>query len=58
MLSGSNGSFVVALRSGVVRGGRVSVYAGAGIVRDSRPEAEYDETELKMRAVLGTLAGA
>jgi anthranilate/para-aminobenzoate synthase component I len=29
-----------------------------GIVRDSRPDAEYDETELKMRAVLGTLAGA
>ncbi|MBK7155664.1 MAG: isochorismate synthase [Sandaracinaceae bacterium] len=53
-----DGSFVVALRSGVVRGGRVSVYAGAGIVRDSRPDAEYDETELKMRAVLGTLAGA
>lgn len=53
-----DGSFVVALRSGVVRGACVSVYAGAGIVRDSRPEAEYDETELKMRAVLGTLAGA
>ncbi|MCA9535745.1 MAG: isochorismate synthase [Myxococcales bacterium] len=53
-----DGSFVVALRSGVVRGARVSVYAGAGIVRDSRPDAEYDETELKMRAVLSTLSGA
>ncbi|MCA9575812.1 MAG: isochorismate synthase [Polyangiales bacterium] len=53
-----DGSFVVALRSGVVHDGRVSVYAGAGIVRDSRPDAEYDETELKMRAVLGTLSGA
>jgi menaquinone-specific isochorismate synthase len=53
-----DGSFVVALRSGVVRGGSVSLYAGAGIVRDSRPDAEYDETELKMRAVLSTLSGA
>ena len=50
-----DGEFVVALRSGVVQGNRVYVYAGAGIMGDSDPAAEYAETELKMRALLGAL---
>ncbi len=50
-----DGAFVVALRSGVVRGDRVFVYAGAGIMEGSDPLAEYDETALKMQALLGAL---
>jgi isochorismate synthase len=50
-----DGAFVVALRSGVLRGDHVYVYAGAGIVRGSEPAAEYEETALKMQALLGAL---
>ncbi|MBC7171649.1 MAG: isochorismate synthase [Polyangiaceae bacterium] len=50
-----DGAFVVALRSGVVRGDRVFVYAGAGIMEGSSPIAEYEETALKMQALLGAL---
>ncbi len=51
---GSDGSgiFVPALRSAVSNGRRWRLYAGAGIVRGSRPRAEWDETELKFRPVL------
>ncbi len=51
-----DGTFVVALRSGLLHGDHAFVYAGAGIVEGSRAAAEYAETELKMRAVLGALA--
>ena len=50
-----DGEFVVALRSGLLRDRRAWVYAGAGIMADSDPEAEYAETELKMQALLGAL---
>ncbi len=53
-----DGEFAVALRSGLIRGRRVWVYAGAGIMRDSVPEAEHAETELKMQALLGAVYGA
>ncbi len=52
-----DGEFVVALRSGLLRDGKAWVYAGAGIMADSDPEAEYAETELKMQALLGALHG-
>lgn len=52
-----DGEFVVALRSGLLREGKAWVYAGAGIMADSDPEAEYVETELKMQALLGALHG-
>jgi isochorismate synthase len=52
-----DGEFVVALRSGLLRDGKAWVYAGAGIMADSEPEAEYAETELKMQALLGALHG-
>jgi len=51
-----DGTFVVALRSGLLQGDRAYVYAGAGIVEGSQAAAEYAETELKMRAVLAALA--
>lgn len=52
-----DGEFVVALRSGLLRDEKAWVYAGAGIMADSDPDAEYAETELKMQALLGALHG-
>jgi menaquinone-specific isochorismate synthase len=52
-----DGHFVVALRSCIRHAGGLRLYAGAGIVRGSDPEREFDETVLKMRAVLDTLHG-
>ncbi len=49
-----DGEFNVALRSGLIRGHRASLYAGAGIVRQSSASAEYNETTLKLAAVLGS----
>jgi anthranilate synthase component 1 len=46
----------IVLRSAVLRGGRAYVQAGAGIVADSDPGREYEETENKARAVLQALA--
>ena len=46
----------IAIRTRVMRGGRAWVQAGAGIVADSDPEAEWRETEAKARAVLLALA--
>jgi len=45
----------IAIRTVVMRGGRAWVQAGAGIVADSEPEAEFQETEAKARAVLAAL---
>ena len=42
----------IAIRTMVVRDGRAHVQAGAGIVADSDPEAEYQETLNKARALL------
>jgi anthranilate synthase component 1 len=46
----------IAIRTCVMRGGRAWIQAGAGIVADSDPEAEFRETEAKARAVLLALA--
>jgi anthranilate synthase component I len=46
----------IAIRTCVIRGGRAWVQAGAGIVADSDPGAEWRETEAKARAVLVALA--
>ena len=50
-----DGEFAVALRSGLVHDRRAWIYAGAGIVRDSDPVKEYQETGLKQKALLGAL---
>lgn len=47
-----DGQFAVAIRSAVAQDARVWIYAGAGIVADSRPQQEWDETELKFRPML------
>lgn len=48
----------LAIRTVVVRRGRALVQAGAGVVADSRPGAEFDETEAKASALLMALAAA
>ncbi|MBF0191314.1 MAG: anthranilate synthase component I [Magnetococcales bacterium] len=47
-----NMDMAITLRTAVIKGGRLYVQAGAGIVADSRPEREYEETREKARAVL------
>jgi len=46
----------IAIRSAVVLPDRVVVQAGAGIVADSDPAREFEETEAKAQAVLRALA--
>ena len=46
----------IAIRTCVMQGGRAWVQAGAGIVADSDPLAEWHETEAKARVVLLALA--
>jgi isochorismate synthase EntC len=53
--SDGDGEFAVALRSALARGRTASAWAGAGIVARSQPIAEFTETELKLRTVLGPL---
>jgi len=49
------GEFCVALRSAVLRGDEARLFAGAGIVDGSIPDAELQETRLKLRALLAPL---
>jgi menaquinone-specific isochorismate synthase len=53
-----DGEIGVALRCGLVRGERAILYAGNGIVVGSDPEAEVEETRLKLRPLLALLTGA
>lgn len=56
--AGGDGEFGVALRSGLLRGDRAYLYAGAGIVRDSDPASEFAETEVKLMTMLDALGAA
>ena len=49
------GEFCVALRSALLCGENAHLFAGAGIVAGSDPDAELRETRLKLRAMLGAL---
>lgn len=53
--AGGDGEIALALRSALIRGDHVTVYAGNGIVADSDPAAELDETRLKLRPMLELL---
>jgi anthranilate synthase component 1 len=48
--------FCITIRTAVVTNGRVSVQTGAGIVADSDPQAELDETKAKAAALLPAVA--
>jgi isochorismate synthase len=50
-----DGDWAIALRCAELRGSRATLYAGAGIVADSDPASELDETERKFRAFLDAL---
>ena len=50
-----NLDFCITIRTVVIEGGRAYVQAGAGIVADSNPAAEYEETRDKARAVIQAL---
>jgi para-aminobenzoate synthetase component I len=50
--------FSVAIRTMIVKDGLVHVPVGGGIVADSSPWAEYEETLVKARAMLGALGVA
>ncbi|HSH01964.1 MAG TPA: isochorismate synthase [Anaerolineae bacterium] len=50
-----DGAFAVAIRSAVSQDKRVWLYAGCGIVEDSDPELEWEETTLKFRPMLAAL---
>lgn len=50
-----DGEWALALRCAELDGNRAQVFAGAGIVADSDPGAELEETALKLQAVLSAL---
>lgn len=52
-----DGAFAVAIRSAVCQQRRAWLYAGAGIVADSLPEREWQETALKFRPMLEAVLG-
>jgi isochorismate synthase len=52
------GEFAVAIRSALLRGGEARLFAGCGIVGGSDSRSEYQESRLKLRAMLGALAGS
>ncbi len=50
-----DGEFAVALRSGLISGKDIRLYAGAGLVHGSEPDAEWRETDLKFQSFLDAL---
>ena len=53
--SQANSEFAVAIRSGLVQGDEVSLFAGCGVMRDSDPNMEYEETNVKFLPMLTIL---
>jgi len=53
-----NTDTAIALRTLLVKGDRVYIQAGGGVVADSDPAAEFDESCNKARALIGALAAA
>jgi anthranilate synthase component 1 len=50
-----NLDFCITIRTVVMTNGKAYIQAGAGIVADSNPAAEYEETRDKARAVVQAL---
>lgn len=50
-----DGEFVVAIRSGVIDGQAASLFAGCGIVADSDPRHEWEESLIKLRTLASAL---
>jgi isochorismate synthase EntC len=56
MDAAEDGEFCVGLRSALIRDREAHLFAGCGIVSDSDPAAELQESELKFEALLPLLA--
>ena len=52
-----DGEWAIALRCAQLGSCSASLFAGAGILRDSTEKSEFDETEIKFRAMLSALDG-
>lgn len=53
----ANGEFAVAIRSAVIKDKKATLFAGCGVVKDSIPEEEYEETMMKFTPMLTALGG-
>jgi len=53
--SKGTGEFAVAIRSGLLNENEAHFFAGCGIVADSDPAAEWEETNLKLKPMLSAL---
>lgn len=53
-----NADLAIAIRTALIRNGSATVQAGAGIVLDSNPQAEFEETKSKARAILRAISAA
>ncbi len=52
------GDMAIAIRTAVLKDGQLHVQAGAGVVADSDPQSEWNETMSKARAVMRAAADA
>ena len=52
-----NGEFAVGIRSALLQGNEASLFAGCGVLEDSLPESEYQETGIKFNPMLSALGG-
>jgi menaquinone-specific isochorismate synthase len=46
-----------ALRAALVKDEEAHIFAGGGIVSESHPDTEWDETELKLQPIISALSG-
>jgi isochorismate synthase len=58
MDAAGDGDAAVAIRSAWIRGSEAELFAGAGIVADSDPACELDETRVKLRGMLEALGAS
>jgi anthranilate synthase component 1 len=56
--AGGEADICIVLRTALFAGGKIHVQAGAGVVADSDPAAEYAETRAKARAPMGAAEDA
>ncbi|MFC0523928.1 isochorismate synthase MenF [Pontibacillus salicampi] len=52
-----NGEFAVAIRSALIHRNQATLFAGCGVVEESQPEVEYEETAIKFLPMLNALGG-
>lgn len=57
-IGSDSAQFAVAIRSGLVKGDSLSLYSGAGIVRGSDPDQEWQEVENKIQDFIGVLGSS